>query len=327
MSRARTMTVIGGAAGFGVFAIVLLVRLISANPLWVRGAVLMEDTDPRKEVPIADVEISLVSGPVAGTGRSDVSGSFSIPVRRQIRRGQPVVLRFQHPGYQSLVLQGGAEDTLYVAHMLPLARPANAQLNGPEVTITNVSAQYSINTTTVVNVGSAVKAFEVVNTGNIPCKRGAPCSPDGKWTAAVGSAVLDAGDGNEFRNVRASCIAGPCPFTRIESRDFSRDNRTLRISALNWSDTATFLLEAEVFRQTVSDVVRHSYPVIFGRALNFTLPAAAEGVSIEAELNGAMIVFPLGPKLLLSWADCQLLVNKDQTKVHRCELKPGYRFP
>jgi hypothetical protein len=75
-----------------------------------------------------------------------------------------------------------------------------------------------------------------------------------------------------------------------------------------------------------SDIVRQSYPVIFGQTLNFTLPAAAEGVSIEAEINGAPIVFPLGPDLYLSWADCNARVNSDQTKVYRCELKPKYGF-
>jgi hypothetical protein len=96
---------------------------------------------------------------------------------------------------------------------------------------------------------------------------------------------------------------------------------------LNWSDTATFLLEAEVFHTTVTSFIRQSYPVIFERALTFTLPAAAEGVSIEAQLNGSLIVFPLGPALLLSWANCQMVVNKDATRVYRCELKPDYRFP
>src|SRR5260370_42386723 len=75
-----------------------------------------------------------------------------------------------------------------------------------------------------------------------------------------------------------------------------------------------------------SDVVRNSYPVIFGDALNFTLPPAAEGVSIQAELNGETIVFPLGPALILSWADCNARINPAQTRAYRCELKPGYRW-
>ena len=49
----------------------------------------------------------------------------------------------------------------------------------------------------------------------------------------------------------------------------------------------------------VSDLVRESYPVIFGQTLNFSLPLLAEGPSIEAEINGDSIVFPLGPDLFL----------------------------
>jgi hypothetical protein len=98
------------------------------------------------------------------------------------------------------------------------------------------------------------------------------------------------------------------------------------VTARDWSDTTTFLLEAEVFRSMVSQIVHESYPVIFGDGLNFTLPAAAEGVSIEAELDGQTIIFPLGPALLLSWANCNARVNPDQTRVYRCDLKPGYHF-
>jgi hypothetical protein len=76
----------------------------------------------------------------------------------------------------------------------------------------------------------------------------------------------------------------------------------------------------------VSDVVRESYPVIFGQTLSFSLPATAEGPSIEAEVNGQPIVFPLGPDLFLSWGQCTLEISKEQSKVYRCELKPGYRF-
>jgi len=152
------------------------------------------------------------------------------------------------------------------------------------------------------------------------------CSPDGKWRAALGSASLDAGTGNQFRSARASCIAGPCPFTKIDSDRFSQGEQTYTVLARDWSDTATFLLEAEVVHPMVSQIVHESYPVIFGEGLNFTLPSTAEGVSIEAELDGQMIVFPLGPELFLSWASCNARVNPDQTKVYRCDLKPGYRF-
>jgi len=51
-------------------------------------------------------------------------------------------------------------------------------------------------------------------------------------------------------------------------------------------------------------------------------------VSIEAEIDGSPMVFPLGPDLFLSWATCTLRNNSDadKTTVYRCELKPDYRF-
>jgi hypothetical protein len=66
--------------------------------------------------------------------------------------------------------------------------------------------------------------------------------------------------------------------------------------------------------------------VIFGRALNFSLPAAAQGPTLEAEISGTNIIFPLGPSPTLSWANCNVKVGKDQSKSYRCELKEGYRF-
>ena len=172
-----------------------------------------------------------------------------------------------------------------------------------------------------------MKTFQAVNTANIPCRGNITCSPDGKWKAAIGSISLDAGAGNVFQNARVSCISGPCAFTRIESNELSEGGRKMTVSALNWSDTATFLVEAEVVHPMVGDVTLESYPVIFGEALNFNLPPTAEGLSIGAALNKESILFPIGPALCLSWADCKVSVAKDQTKSYRCELKPGYKFP
>jgi len=211
--------------------------------------------------------------------------------------------------------------------MMPLRPDAAEQPGRPETVVSNVFVRYSIEATASVNVGAGVTTFQAVNTGNIRCDHTAPCSPDNKWKAAVGSASLDAGQGNVFDNARVSCIAGPCPFTKIQTDDFSRGGRNISVSVLNWSDTTTFLFQAEVFRQEISDIVRESYPVIFGRALNFSLPAAAEGPSLEAEIAGTNIVFPLGPAPELSWADCNVKVGRDQTKSYRCELKDGYKFP
>jgi len=94
----------------------------------------------------------------------------------------------------------------------------------------------------------------------------------------------------------------------------------------NWSDTTTFLLQAEVFRPQLENVVRQIYPVIFGRSMSFTLPASAVGPSIEADFGGTPLVFPLGPTPILSWANCQVRVERNQVKNYRCELRAGYEF-
>jgi hypothetical protein len=85
-------------------------------------------------------------------------------------------------------------------------------------------------------------------------------------------------------------------------------------------------LQAEVYRSQLENVVRQVYPAIFGRSMSFTLPGTAVGPSIEADINGTLIVFPLGPNPVLSWADCQVRVEKNQVKEYRCELKAGYEF-
>ena len=88
----------------------------------------------------------------------------------------------------------------------------------------------------------------------------------------------------------------------------------------------TFLVESEVSRTMEADLVRQAFPAIFGTSMEFTLPPTAEGPSIEAELNGTNIVFPLGPSLLLSWATCTQETSPGRTRLFRCELKPQFAF-
>jgi hypothetical protein len=76
----------------------------------------------------------------------------------------------------------------------------------------------------------------------------------------------------------------------------------------------------------VSQMEHWSYPVIFGEGLSFTLPSTAESVSIEADLDGQSIIFPMGPSLFLSWAACDADINVDRGRVYRCTAKSGYRF-
>lgn len=305
---------------------VLVVRFRHRTPLVLRGAVTVMSNDTRKEVPIADVEVSLASDTTDSAVKSNASGFFSFKLPWRMRGGHPITLTFRHPEYLPLDQPDFVSDRLYVVHLVPRPHPPMTA-TGPEITVSNLKVRYSIKNFTVVSVGSAVKAFQVENRGNVPCHGSHPCSPDGRWKATDASATLDAGPGNEFRNARVSCIAGPCPFTKIEQDGLSQGGQTIRVSARDWSDTTTFLMEAEVFHPMVGQIVHESYPVIFGPTLNFTLPADAEGICIEADLNREMVIFPLGPDLFLDWATCNARINPDQTKVYTCELKSGFTFP
>jgi hypothetical protein len=312
--------------GVVLLIVIVVVVIHYTKPISLSGAVIKQDADARRQSPIADVEVSVESGMTVPPVKSDFSGYFKLTLPRRILPGRAITLRFRHPDYQPLDLKGAVSDELYVVHMVPFHEGAAAQSNHTEITVSNVFVRYSIKTATAQNIGTGLKTFQVENTGNVRCDNHPPCSPDGKWKGSIATASLDAGDGNAYENARLSCIAGPCPFTKIASDDFSRGGRNIAVTVLGWSDTTTFLFQAEVFRHQISDVVRESYPVIFGDSLNFTLPVSAEGSSLEAEINGTNIVFPLRPSPTLSWADCKVRVERDQSKIYRCELKSGYRF-
>ena len=310
-------------------AVALLITLVvnhwpRRKEIILQGAVLVQDSDPRKQRPVAGVAIS--AGDLATSDTvSDASGLFVLRLRKPIRNGHAIVISFRHAQYQPLYLNDFVTSKLYVVHLVPVANVATPG-NQPQVSVANVRVRYTVKALDQLNVGSAVKIFEIQNKSNVPCKGGSLCSPDGKWKAASGTATLDAGPGNAFRNARSSCIAGPCPFTKIEGDRLSQGDQIVTATARDWSDTATFLLEAEVFRPVMSQMEHWSYPVVFGEGLSFTLPSAAESVSIEAELDKQTIIFPLGPSLFLSWATCNTEVNPDKSRIYRCAPKPGYRF-
>ncbi len=312
-----------------------LVRMHHWRPrsLTIQGAVVRKDEDTRKQLPVTDAVITATDGVTHVTTQSDAGGYFTLTFPEAVWPGQTLQLTFQHPDYEptKLNLQTGLRLTsreLFVAQMAPLPEKPPQSVKGPVEAVKNIRIRYTVNLPSEDNVGSAVQTFQVVNKGNVPCDGHGPCSPDGLWKANTGSISLDAGPGNEFRSVRGSCIAGPCPFTRLDSSGYVNGGRNITASAVDWSDTATFLIEAEVFHTAMASRVRYLYPVFFGPTLNFTLPPTQEGVTIEAEVNGTPMVFPLGPDLYLSWATCTTRKSNDSehTTVYLCELKPGYKF-
>jgi hypothetical protein len=306
--------------------LVVLRKRFHSGPLALTGAVIQKSDDARKQSPISDVVVSTGSEESTAPVKTNTSGFFKLVLSPNMHHGQAVTLHFRDPKYEPVDLKTTVNDTLYVIRMVPLQTDEQPVGALPAVVVSNVQIRYSTESSADVNIGTGVTTFEVPNVGNLPCDPHGPCSSDGKWKAAIAGASLDAGTGNEYRNARVFCIAGPCPFTKVVSDNFTRGGRYISVSILNWSDTTTFLFQAEVFRHQVSDTVRQSFPVIYGRTFNFSLPSAAEGPSLEAELDKIPITFPLRPDPSLSWATCSVIMGSRYSKSYRCELRPGFKF-
>ncbi len=315
-------------------AIVLVLRLPGVRPRLstLQGAVIRSDPNPQHQEPLPGVLVTARRGLVSATAQSDASGYFRITFPEPIWPGQTIALSFRQPEYHSLHMDLNLEfrssaRRLIIAAMKPLRQETETSADKAAHVVSDLRIRYTESSRSEQNIGSAARTFQVVNQSDVPCRHQGPCSPDGNWKANTASIKLDAGLGNTFRDVRASCIAGPCPFTRIDTHGFERGGRIITVSALDWSDTATFLVEAEVFRTNLDANVRESYPVVFDRTISFTLPASQEGMSIEADIDGTPIVFPLGPDIYLDWATCTSRTNKGTNSiVYQCELKPDYRF-
>lgn len=292
------------------------------------GVVLVDAPDPGKQFPVENASITVPapegSQIPAASASSNSSGLFHVTLRG-VRVGETITFEVRCPGYRPLTLVEPAANKLFVIRMMSVTS-ASTHPSPTVATLTNLRVRYAMKSQTTVNVGSAAKVFHVVNTGDVPCSDKGPCSPDGKWKAAVGGASLEAGEGNEFRDARVSCIAGPCPFAEILTDGFSRGGQTISVSVETWSDTVTYLMEAEVVRNMVSDAIVQSFPAISDTSMDFTLPLTAEGPSIEAEVNGSDVVFPLGPNLDLPWATCRIKVTAGRNRLYHCDLKPGYQF-
>src|ERR1022692_3298120 len=87
-----------------IVATLLLLRWRTQRPVSLRGAVTVQDTDSRKEQPIADVEVT--ADLATGAAKSDSTGLFTLPLRGFVRRGHTLVLHFRQPRYLPLDVSG-----------------------------------------------------------------------------------------------------------------------------------------------------------------------------------------------------------------------------
>ena len=335
LSSAQKAALIGVGVVAGIFGTVAAVleirnhwRQSPIDTIQITGAVLRQNKHADEQSPIANASILATGGFFDVEGKSDAAGFFQLNVRLGFRQRDPIRLKFEHSDYKPIEIAPVTGDRIYVVRMEPVVvEPEPATGEDRASPVRDVRIRYTLRSETKVNIGSLAKRFEVANTGDVPCAGSRVCSPDGKWRASTGTLPLDAGSGNQFQNVRLTCIAGPCPFTKALPVDPAQPSRVIHVSALNWSDTAVFLVEAELNRTAVSNSIRRLYPTIIGRTMTFALPTGSEGATVEAVLNGEEIAFPLGPQMILSWATCGIEVARDQSRTYRCELKSGFTFP
>src|SRR5215472_4699563 len=94
-------------AGAVVVAAAVIGTLIVRSHRWrprtitIQGAVIRKDADPRKELPVAGVDVVATDGLMTVRTQSEASGFFSLNFRENVWPGQTVTLSFRSPDYES----------------------------------------------------------------------------------------------------------------------------------------------------------------------------------------------------------------------------------
>src|SRR5579875_1836378 len=234
MNRKRNilLAIILGATGLLAGFLALLATHWRPRLITIQGAVIRKSSDPRKELAVSDALVTVSDGTTIASAQSDKSGYFKLVFREGIRLPPNAALIVRHAGYAPFVMNLPLTPRsnlrkLYVVKLRSLVSHSTSADRKHQTVVSNVLIRYTVNARTMTNIGTAVKTFEVMNKGNVPCRHQAPCSPDGFWKASRGSVVLKAGSGNVFRNVRVYCIAGPCSFTKIHYQHFNPHPKTI----------------------------------------------------------------------------------------------------
>src|SRR5437588_7656854 len=146
MSKRKTIA-IWAVLVFGIFVLVVTIAILHRRqPVTLRGAVLRQDKDPNKQLPIVDVQITATNALGSGTSKSDSSCFFSLTLPKGLRRRQQVVLQFRHKDYQPLDWNDWISDKIYVAPMVPIDRQTTSESRTQSI-IANTRIRYSVKAT------------------------------------------------------------------------------------------------------------------------------------------------------------------------------------
>ena len=102
------------------------------------GAVLSANPDPRKQLPVPNVEITADAGGTAARAKSDASGFFRLSWRARVWQGEKVTLRFRHPDYQPLEITQPLSQQLYIARMTSIASVKALESNAAEMSVADI---------------------------------------------------------------------------------------------------------------------------------------------------------------------------------------------
>ena len=194
----------------------------------VEGAVMKDDIDPEKRYPLNGVQVidSDTPGLALGPVTTQEDGSFKLKLRPDARSGQSIDLQFTAAGYQKKTANAAVgvdvNYTFYLWPSLPTVSLSSNQRRSVTATVVRVADTFAENQS---------KTFQIPNYGSVRCNGGGPCSPDGKWKASVVTSTLDAGLGNKFISCKVVCVAGPCPWTKVNSHQWREIALSVQLSS------------------------------------------------------------------------------------------------
>ena len=117
MSKRKTIAIWTVSILAILAAVAAIALLHRRQPVTLRGAVLRQDRDPNRQLPLADVQITAVNTLGSATSKSDSLGFFTLTLPKGLRRRQQVILTFRHEGYQPLDCERFyRRQNLYRAH-------------------------------------------------------------------------------------------------------------------------------------------------------------------------------------------------------------------
>src|SRR5579859_2137166 len=227
MSAGRILIRAAVVLGVAAVAVLIVIKVQHAS-VTLTGVLLRQGPDPQKQLPVPNANITATEGDRSVEGKSDASGLFRLKLPNGGWREQAVKLTFRHSDYEPTTFTPPLDGELFIVRMkqIPSQTSQTATVATPEIVIKDVRVRYAEKSLSTVDVGSTAKTFTVPNIGNVPCGGKPPCSPDGRWKAAIGAITIDAGEGQQLTNTRVSCIAGPCPFTKVETAATAQPGRT-----------------------------------------------------------------------------------------------------